>query len=98
MNARVAVLASGEGTNLQALLDHSVVGPWIVLVVSDITSSGALRRARARGVEAVFLDPSEHPSRSSYGAALVGILRDRDVGGSGRDDEHFFSLPLPGRP
>ena len=33
--ARVAVLASGGGTNLQALLDDPVVGPWITVVVSD---------------------------------------------------------------
>ncbi len=79
MDARLAVLASGTGTNLQALLDDPVVGPWIVLVVSDRGDAMALERARARSVEAVFLDPSEHPGRPAYDRALVEVLRGREV-------------------
>ena len=48
--ARVAVLASGRGSNLQALLDDPVVRPWIALVVSDREDSGALLRAEDAGV------------------------------------------------
>ena len=79
MDARLAVLASGTGTNLQALLDDPVVGPWIVLVVSDRAEAVALERARARGVEAVFVDPSEHPDRAAYDRALAELLRARGV-------------------
>ncbi len=74
MDVRVAVLASGSGTNLQALLDDPVVGPWIVLVVSDRAGATALERARSRGVAAEFLDPSRHPDRAGYGKALVALL------------------------
>jgi phosphoribosylglycinamide formyltransferase-1 len=70
----VAVLASGSGTNLQALLDDEVVGPWIVLVVSDRERSLALERARARAVRAEFVDPTLYPDRTEYGRALVHIL------------------------
>ncbi len=80
MNARVAVLASGTGTNLQALLDDPAVGPWIVLVVSDRNQARALERARGRGVEAVWLDPKAYVDRDAYDAALVELLRSRDVG------------------
>ena len=73
--ARVAVLASGEGTNLQALLDDPVVAPWIALVVSDRSDAAALERARARGVRAEHLDPAAHADRAAYDRALVDLLR-----------------------
>lgn len=75
MEARVAVLASGTGMNLQALLDDPTVGPTIVLVVSDREDAEALKRAADRGVMGVFLDPGEHPGREAYDSALLEILR-----------------------
>jgi phosphoribosylglycinamide formyltransferase 1 len=77
--ARVAVLASGGGTNLQALLDDPVVGPWVVVAVSDRAEAHALERARARGVEAVFLDPGDRPDRAAYDRAILELLRDRSI-------------------
>jgi phosphoribosylglycinamide formyltransferase-1 len=77
--ARVAVLASGGGTNLQAMLDDPVVGPWIVLAVSDRLDAPALDRARSRGVEAVFVDPREHADRAAYDRAILELLRARAV-------------------
>jgi len=74
VNARVAVLASGNGTNLQALMDDPVVGPWIVLVVSDRTDAFALERAGKRNVKAVFLDPLSHTDRAAYDHALRELL------------------------
>ena len=71
MDARLAVLASGTGTNLQALLDDPVVGPWVALVVSDREDARALDRACDRGVEAVFLDPKAVADRASYDRELV---------------------------
>ena len=76
---RVAVLASGSGTNLQALLDDPIVGPWVVLAISDRSDAGALGRARARAVEAVHVDPAASPDRSTFDRALVAILRDRAI-------------------
>jgi phosphoribosylglycinamide formyltransferase-1 len=72
--ARVAVLASGEGTNLQALLDDPVVAPWIVLVVSDRSDARALDRARARGIRAEHLDPTAYADRIAYDRALAELL------------------------
>jgi len=70
---RVAVLASGSGTNLQAILDHqSVLGSaasaHVVLVASDHADAGALTRARDAGVTAVALD------RTSRTTGLSAIL------------------------
>ena len=76
---RVAVLASGEGTNVQALLDDPVVGPWVVLVLSDRSGAGALARARARGVRAEHVDPGAHADRAAFDRALLQLLRAEEV-------------------
>jgi phosphoribosylaminoimidazolecarboxamide formyltransferase/IMP cyclohydrolase len=75
----VAVLASGTGTNLQALLDDPQVGPKVVLVVSDREDAGALKRAADRGVTGVFLDPGDHRGREAYDAALLELLRGEGI-------------------
>jgi phosphoribosylglycinamide formyltransferase-1 len=79
MGGRVAVLASGSGTNLQALLDDHSVGDAIVLVVSDRADAFALDRARARAVEAIHHDPTAFPDRAAHDHALVGLLRERAI-------------------
>jgi phosphoribosylglycinamide formyltransferase-1 len=78
VNARVAVLASGAGTNLQALLDDVVVGSRVSVVISDRAAAEALRRAESRGVHALYVDPSGLSS-SEYDLALLERLRDADV-------------------
>lgn len=75
METRIAVLASGAGTNLQALLEDAVVGPRIRLVVSDRADAKALRRAEDASVRAVHLDPAAHASREAYDLALQELLR-----------------------
>ena len=72
---RVAVLASGGGTNLQALLDDPVVGPWVVLVLSDRGDARALERAAHRGVRAEHVDPASFTDRAAYDHALADVLR-----------------------
>jgi phosphoribosylglycinamide formyltransferase 1 len=75
----MAVLVSGAGTNLQALLDDPRVAPWIVLVVSDRTEADALGRARARGVKAVALEPGHYPSREAHDLALEALLEEEAI-------------------
>jgi phosphoribosylglycinamide formyltransferase 1 len=75
----VCVLASGTGTNLQALLEDPAVGPRVRLVVSDRAEAGALERARRAGVEAVHHDPQSFRSREEHDAALADLLRSRDI-------------------
>lgn len=74
MQARVAVLASGRGTNLQALLEDPAVGPRVALVASDRDDAPALKRARAAGVPAEHVDPAKHPDRTSFGRSLLEVL------------------------
>ena len=79
VDARIAVLASGTGTNLQALLDDPHVGPRIALVVSDRPGAAALDRARARGVKAAPMDPSHHRTREDRDRAIRGLLDEEAI-------------------
>jgi formyltetrahydrofolate-dependent phosphoribosylglycinamide formyltransferase len=74
MGERIAVLVSGSGTNLQALLDDPVCGPRIALVVSDRPAIRALERAEARGVETAVLEPGAHEDRAAFDRALADLL------------------------
>ena len=77
MDARVAVLASGNGTNLQALLDHPTTAPWIALVLSDRPDAFALERARRAGVPTVTLHDASAPG--ALDRALADLLLERDI-------------------
>jgi phosphoribosylglycinamide formyltransferase-1 len=80
---RVGVLASGRGSNLQALLDASARADYpaqVVLVISDRERAAALDRARAVGVEALFVNPKDFGDRESFDLALVRELTARRVG------------------
>jgi phosphoribosylglycinamide formyltransferase-1 len=79
VTARVAVLASGGGTNLQALLDDPEVGPSLVLALSDRADAGALERARGRSIEAMHVDPARFRDRVAFDAAVLEILREREI-------------------
>ena len=80
---RVGVLASGRGSNLQALLDASGRADYpaqVVLVISDRERAAALDRARAADVEALFVNPKDFGDRESFDLALVRELTARRVG------------------
>jgi phosphoribosylglycinamide formyltransferase-1 len=79
MDARIAVLVSGSGTNLQALLDDPVTGPMIAVVVSDRTGVRALERASERGVESLVLSTRDHPDREAFSAVVRDELLRRDI-------------------
>jgi phosphoribosylglycinamide formyltransferase-1 len=73
----VAVLASGEGTNLQAMIDAAQRGELaghICLVLSDRPDAGALVRARAAGIASLHLLPAAYASRAHYDQALAAAL------------------------
>jgi phosphoribosylglycinamide formyltransferase-1 len=76
----VGVLASGEGTNLQALLD-TVHGRevQVVAVASDQPSSRALQRAEAAGVATRVFLRSDHGERAARDAAMADWLVERGV-------------------
>lgn len=75
----VAVLVSGEGTNLQALIDgpHARGTIRIVAVASDRPQIAALDRASAAGIETASFQVSDFPDRTERDAALAGWLEER---------------------
>ena len=81
MPFRVGVLVSGEGTNLQALLDavHGDEGIEVVGVGSSRATARALERARAAGIDAEVFARDQHPTPAARDAALGDWLEARGV-------------------
>jgi phosphoribosylglycinamide formyltransferase-1 len=73
---RVGVLASGAGTNLQAILDrvHGREGVEVVAVASDQPAAPALERAARAGVPTARFPLADHPHRSARDAAMAEFL------------------------
>ena len=83
---RVAVLASGRGSNLQAIIDAIEAGQvhaQIVAVISNKKEAVALERARKHGLPDLFVDPKPFAgrpdSRDAYDRALLETLQQRNV-------------------
>jgi phosphoribosylglycinamide formyltransferase 1 len=75
MGEHIAVLVSGNGTNLQALLDDPFCGPRISLVLADRPAIRALERAEARGVETLVIEPGAFPDRGAFDEAVAEALQ-----------------------
>ncbi|OPY58641.1 MAG: Phosphoribosylglycinamide formyltransferase [Pelotomaculum sp. PtaU1.Bin035] len=74
---RLGVLASGRGSNLQAIMDAAAAGKIdaeVVVVVSDCNEAYALERARQRGIPAEFVNPESFGSKGEYEELIVGLL------------------------
>ena len=81
---RVGALASGGGTNLQAIIDNCASGTLdaeVVVVISDV-ECGALERARKAGIPAEHIDRRDkqsHPTREAFDRAVLDCLRSHGV-------------------
>ncbi|HSO50988.1 MAG TPA: phosphoribosylglycinamide formyltransferase, partial [Acidimicrobiia bacterium] len=67
---RVAVLASGSGTNLQALIDTADLGAEIAVVISDRADATALRRAESAGIATRVIGRDGFESREGFSEAI----------------------------
>lgn len=80
---RIAVFASGQGSNFQALLDASraggLGGAEIVLLVSDKPQAPVVERARAAGVDTFVFQPKSYARREDYEAEIAAELEERQV-------------------
>ena len=76
---KVAVLVSGGGTNLQAILDAidsgRITNAEVSLVISNNPNAYALERAKNHGIEAVCISPKEFEKREEFHKALLKKLR-----------------------
>ena len=76
---RVAVLVSGSGSNLQALLDGAGEAVEFALVLSNKPEAYALQRATAAGVPTAVLRYGDHPDRAAFTQAILRALQDAAV-------------------
>ena len=81
--ARIAVLVSGGGTNLQALIDAQKSGVLrsgeIALVVSNNSRAYALTRAEKAGIEALTITKKDSGGQEGFEAALTAALEERKI-------------------
>ena len=78
----IAVLVSGGGTNLQAVMDAvdagTITNAQIVRVISNNKGAFALERARGRGIDAVSVSPKDYGDREQFNEALLRCVDDAE--------------------
>ncbi|MDD2786733.1 phosphoribosylglycinamide formyltransferase [Methanoculleus sp.] len=75
---RIAVLASGRGSNFQAVIDAIAAGeiPAVCVgLITDNPGSHAIERAKAAGIPAVIVEYARFPSKAAYEEALLAAMR-----------------------
>ncbi|MEJ2201716.1 MAG: phosphoribosylglycinamide formyltransferase [Desulfuromonadaceae bacterium] len=79
---RIAALASGGGTNLQAIIDRCQDGSLaaeIVLVISNNPTAGALERAGKAGIATLCIDHRDFASREDFDRKVIGVLQEAGI-------------------
>ncbi|MBI2882732.1 MAG: phosphoribosylglycinamide formyltransferase [Candidatus Methylomirabilis oxyfera] len=79
---RLGVLASGRGSNLQAIIDASEAGTIdavVAIVISDAADARALELAGRHGIDAAFVDPRLHATSEDFDVAVIDLLRKHEV-------------------
>ena len=80
---RLAVLVSGGGTNLQAIIDAidagTITNAEIDVVISNNANAYALERAKNHGIEGLCISPKSYESREQFNDALTQAIIDRDI-------------------
>lgn len=81
--ARIAVLVSGGGTNLQAILDAQKSGVIqsgeVVLVISNNKDAYALTRAENAGIDRLYISKKELKTQEAFEAAVIGALEEHGI-------------------
>jgi phosphoribosylglycinamide formyltransferase 1 len=79
---KLAVLVSGRGSNLQAIIDtieKNNLAAEISLILSNVPDSYALQRGKKHGLESIFLDPKSFSSRDDYEKQMIELLQTKSV-------------------
>jgi phosphoribosylglycinamide formyltransferase-1 len=78
----LAVLASGQGSNLQAIIEaveRGEIHGRVRAVISDVKEAYALERARRHNIEAIYLNPQDFPGRKAFNEAIAALLEERAI-------------------
>lgn len=79
---RLGILASGGGTNLQAIIDRiqdGTLNAEVVLILSNKSAAGALQRGRQAGIPALCIDQRQYPDRLEFDRAMIAALTEAGV-------------------
>ncbi len=79
---KLAVLVSGRGSNLQAIIDsieQDAPDIQLSIVISNVKDAPALKRAEKHGIETVFIDPAASLDRKAFDKAVIDKLKERSV-------------------
>lgn len=80
---KMAVLVSGGGTNLQAIIDaikdKTIINAEISVVISNNAGAYALERARQNGIEGVCISPKNYETRDAFNQALLAKIQSYEV-------------------
>ena len=80
---RIAVMVSGGGTNLQAIIDAinagTITNTEIAVVISNNANAYALTRARENGIEAVCVSPKDYENRDTFNRELLNKVNAYNV-------------------
>ena len=81
-NFNLAVLVSGRGSNLQAIIDsidRGELDAHLSIVISNTKDAMALKRAEKHGIKTIFIDPSTYSNNKEYDKALVLKLKEFSI-------------------
>ncbi len=77
---KIAVLVSGGGTNLQAIIDAiasgKITNTEIALVISNKEGAYALKRAEQAGIKGVVISPKQYADKEAYSQDMIKIIKD----------------------
>lgn len=83
ISMRIAVMVSGGGTNLQAIIDAinagTITNTEIAVVISNNANAYALTRARENGIEAVCVSPNDYENRDTFNRELLNKVNAYNV-------------------
>jgi phosphoribosylglycinamide formyltransferase-1 len=82
MRKKIAVFASGFGSNLQALIDFNEkddLGGDIALVFSNNPDAQALKRAEKHKIKGLHMDPGKFPSREEFESKILDVLEEENI-------------------
>ena len=79
---KLAVLVSGRGSNLQAIIDSiekNNLAAEISLILSNVPDAYALQRGKKHGLESIFLDPKSFSTRDDYEKQMIELLQTKSI-------------------
>lgn len=80
----IAVLVSGRGSNLQAIIDNiengTIPNASVSLVISDIKDAYAMERSKNHGIDAIFVDPASYPDKAGFESKILHFLEQYNIG------------------